>query len=196
MANQAEILLMQPRSAGQRVAVISVSGGAGVLMTDASVAEGLDVPDFSPETKKRLAGILPGFATPQNPIDLTAQIVMHKTMLREVLRIISDDTGYDGLLLFMGGLGQIAEELADALASELPRDMPCALTWQAAPEETVQQVRERGIPVYSEIRDAARSLRQGIRRRTLPARGHDPPPGASQPGTCDVLYRRACAGPA
>jgi acyl-CoA synthetase (NDP forming) len=158
MANQAAILLTQPRSPGQRVAVISVSGGAGVLMTDAAIGEGLDVPDFTAETKTRLAGILPGFATPQNPIDLTAQIVMHKTMLREVLKIISDGTGYDGLLLFMGGLSQIAEELADALVSELPRDMPCALTWQAAPEEAVQKVRERGIPVYGEIGDAARAL--------------------------------------
>ncbi|MGR3550298.1 acetate--CoA ligase family protein [Pseudooceanicola sp.] len=158
MANQADILLKQPRSAGQRVAVISVSGGAGVLMTDAAVSEGLDVPDFTDETKEKLAKILPGFATPQNPIDLTAQIVMHKTMLREVLQIISDGTGYDGLLVFMGGLSQIAEELADALVSELPRDMPCALTWQAAPEEAVQQVRDRGIPVYSEIGDAARAL--------------------------------------
>lgn len=158
MANQADILLTQPRSPGQRVAVISVSGGAGVLMTDAAIGEGLDVPDFAPETKARLAEILPGFATPQNPIDLTAQIVMHKTMLREVLKIISDGTGYDGLLLFMGGLSQIADELADALVSELPRDMPCALTWQAAPEEAVQKVRERGIPVYGEIGDAARAL--------------------------------------
>jgi len=83
---------------------------------------------------------------------------MHKTMLREVLKIISGGTGYDGLLLFMGGLSQIAEELADALVSELPRDMPCALTWQAAPEEAVQKVRGRGIPVYGEIRDAARAL--------------------------------------
>ncbi|EAQ02446.1 putative pimeloyl-CoA synthetase [Pseudooceanicola batsensis HTCC2597] len=158
MANKAEILLTQPRSAGQRVVVISVSGGAGVLMTDAAVAEGLDVPDFSPETKARLVEILPGFASPQNPIDLTAQIVMHKTMLREVLQIISDGSGFDGVLLFMGGLSQIAEELADALVSELPRDMPCALTWQAAPEETVQHVRDRGVPVYGEIGDAARAL--------------------------------------
>lgn len=158
MANQAGMLLAQPRSAGRRVAVISVSGGAGVLMTDAAVAEGLDVPEFSADTKAQLATILPGFATPQNPIDLTAQIVMHKTMLREVLKIISNSTGHDGLLLFMGGLSQIADELADALVSELPRDMPCALTWQAAPEEAVQKVRDRGIPVYAEIREAARAL--------------------------------------
>ncbi len=177
MANQAQILLTQPRSAGQRVAVISVSGGAGVLMTDAAVAEGLDVPDFTPETKARLAEILPGFATPQNPIDLTAQIVMHKTMLREVLKIISEGTGYDGLLLFMGGLSQIAEELADALVSEVPRNMPCALTWQAAPEDAVQKVRERGIPVYGEIRDAARALAGQFRL----AAGWDGPVPAEAP---------------
>ncbi|MBC7138937.1 MAG: acetate--CoA ligase family protein [Defluviimonas sp.] len=177
MANQAQILLTQPRSAGQRVAVISVSGGAGVLMTDAAVAEGLDVPDFTPETKARLAEILPGFATPQNPIDLTAQIVMHKTMLREVLKIISEGTGYDGLLLFMGGLSQIAEELADALVSELPRNMPCALTWQAAPEDAVHKVRERGIPVYGEIRDAARALAGQFRL----AAGWDGPVPAEAP---------------
>ena len=194
MANQAQILLTQPRSSGQRVAVISVSGGAGVLMTDAAVAEGLDVPDFTPETKAQLAQILPGFATPQNPVDLTAQIVMHKTMLREVLKIISDGTGYDGLLVFMGGLSQIAEELADALVSELPRHMPCALTWQAAPEEAVQKVRARGIPVYGEIRDAARALAGQFRLGAgwtgpLPAEAPPIRQGGRSGGTFAVEHR-------
>ena len=194
MANQAEILLTQPRSAGKRVAVISVSGGAGVLMTDAAVGEGLDVPDFSPEIKARLGKILPGFATPQNPVDLTAQIVMQKTMLREVLKIISDGTGYDGLLVFMGGLSQIAEELADALVSELPRGMPCAMTWQAAPEEAVQKVRERGIPVYGEIGDAARALAGQFRlgagwNSKVPAKAPPIRHGGRPDGTFAVEHR-------
>ena len=180
MSHKAEMLLTQPHSPGNNVVVISVSGGAGVLMTDAAIEAGLAVPELPAETRTALAAILPSFATPQNPIDLTAQIVMQDTMLRDILRAIRVSSAFDGLLLFVGGLSQIAKELADALVAEMPKDKPCAVVWQAAPADVVETVRRRGIPVYGEITDAvdAMALQMKLTSRwneTCPQE-HVPPP--------------------
>ena len=175
MADLARLLVTQPRRSGRNVCVVSVSGGAGVLMTDAAVAAGLNLPDFPSDAKAALRAILPAFVSPQNPVDLTAQIVMQKTLLRDTLRICGSSPSFDALLLFVGGLGQIADELADALIEELPRDKPCAVVWQAAPA-AVEQVKGRGIPVYGEIPDAVAAMASLLR---LSERWDGPPPPAA-----------------
>lgn len=63
--------------AGSRVAICTSSGGAGVWMTDACAAEGLEVPVLDDETRKLIDVHLPSYGTSQNPIDSTAQGV-HK----------------------------------------------------------------------------------------------------------------------
>ena len=174
MSHCADMLLAQPRCPGRSVVIISVSGGAGVLMTDAAIEAGFAVPDFSAETKAALARILPSFAAPQNPIDLTTQIITQPTMVREILRAISHGSSFDGVLIFVGGLAQIAEELADALVSEIPRDRPCAVVWQAVSPTAVEAVRRRGIPVYGEITDAVAAM--GAQMRLANGWEGPPPP--------------------
>ena len=59
--------------AGNRVAICTSSGGAGVWMTDACAAVGLDVPVLDDETRKAIDVHIPSYGTSQNPIDSTAQ---------------------------------------------------------------------------------------------------------------------------
>jgi len=56
---------------GRRVAVVGNSGGPGILTADACETAGLEVPELSPGTRKRLARLLPGAAL-ANPVDLLA----------------------------------------------------------------------------------------------------------------------------
>lgn len=63
--------------AGDRVAICTSSGGAGVWMTDACAEAGLDVPVLDDETRSAIDVHLPSYGTSQNPIDSTAQGV-HK----------------------------------------------------------------------------------------------------------------------
>ncbi len=58
---------------GRRVAVVTISGGPGVLAADAAEAAGLELPEPGPETRERLAGLVPPFAALANPVDLTPQ---------------------------------------------------------------------------------------------------------------------------
>src|SRR5262249_31129777 len=62
----------QPLPRGRRVAVLTNTGGPGILATDACASAGLSIPEFSEETRARLAKILPTAAATTNPVDMVA----------------------------------------------------------------------------------------------------------------------------
>jgi len=62
---------LQPPAPGDRVAVLTVGGGSGVMATDALVDLGLKVPKLSDETISRLRRVILPIASPYNPVDLT-----------------------------------------------------------------------------------------------------------------------------
>src|SRR5262249_51805922 len=64
----------QPLPAGNRVAILSNAGGAGVLAAGACVHNGLIVSPLAVVTKEKLAALLPAQATLDNPVDTTAGI--------------------------------------------------------------------------------------------------------------------------
>lgn len=71
----ATALGMQPPAAGDRVAVLTVGGGSGVMATDALADLGLRVPRLSDDTVAKLRKVLLPFASPYNPVDVTGSAV-------------------------------------------------------------------------------------------------------------------------
>ncbi|GAA5152278.1 MULTISPECIES: bifunctional GNAT family N-acetyltransferase/acetate--CoA ligase family protein [Amycolatopsis] len=67
-------LSWQSFPAGNRVAVLSNAGGAGVLAADACVRHGLVLPGIRPETADTLRALLPAQASLADPIDTTAAV--------------------------------------------------------------------------------------------------------------------------
>ena len=56
---------------GNRMLVVTSSGGCGILATDAAEHVGIDVAPLSEETKQRLKEVLPETCVVSNPLDLT-----------------------------------------------------------------------------------------------------------------------------
>jgi acetyltransferase len=71
MLDVARALDAQPPPAGNRVAVITNSGGTGVELADLLNEEGLAVPELTTGLQERIRALLPRFASPANPIDIT-----------------------------------------------------------------------------------------------------------------------------
>lgn len=84
---------------GRRLGVVTPSGGASEIIADRAEQEGLELPEYAPETVKRLQEILPEFATPQNPLDVTGYVVVDRTLLGRALEVVADDPGIDAVLL-------------------------------------------------------------------------------------------------
>ena len=121
---------------GNRVAIITISGGAGILMTDEAIARGLAVQPLSPETVDRLRPLVPGFAALGNPIDLTAAIFDDTDLCRKALELIIDDPLVDAVTMANAGLqGEIATKVAREIVNvALRSDKPIMLGWSARRE--------------------------------------------------------------
>ncbi|HMB89143.1 MAG TPA: CoA-binding protein, partial [Methylomirabilota bacterium] len=95
-ADPAELLalpqaFLRYRDAGARVAILSNSGGLGVLSVDLCVDLGLVPAEFTPETTAVLRAALPDFAAAANPVDLTAQMLTDPGMIARVLPALEAD---------------------------------------------------------------------------------------------------------
>ena len=71
MMDVARALDAQPPPAGRRVAVITNSGGTGVELADLLADEGLEIPELSATLQNELRSMLPPYASPRNPVDIT-----------------------------------------------------------------------------------------------------------------------------
>jgi acyl-CoA synthetase (NDP forming) len=74
--------------AGNRVAILSNSGGLGVIMSDTCAELGLEPPELSAPVQDALRAFLPAFGATGNPVDVTAQILGDVTLLPRSLDVL------------------------------------------------------------------------------------------------------------
>jgi acyl-CoA synthetase (NDP forming) len=85
--------------AGNTLGVITVSGGAGVLISDVAESLGLAMPEMPAATQKRLRDLVP-FCAPRNPVDATAQVSNDVTLVKTFTESMVRDGGYSSVLGF------------------------------------------------------------------------------------------------
>lgn len=85
--------------AGNRLGVVTPSGGASEIIADRAQDEGLALPAWTDATAQRLRELVPGFATVANPLDVTGYVVVDRTLLGSALEIAASDPGVDAVLL-------------------------------------------------------------------------------------------------
>jgi len=97
--------------------VLTVSGGAGVLMSDAAEDRSVDMPEMPKATQERLQDVLP-FASFRNPVDCTAHIVNDTSLLLSCLEAMTTEADYTSIIAFFA---QVAgtESFGKLLYSEL-----------------------------------------------------------------------------
>ena len=84
---------------GNRLGVVTPSGGASEIIADRADDEGLALPPFAPATTAALKAMLPAFADVANPLDVTGYVVVDRTLLGRALEIVVADPGLDMVLL-------------------------------------------------------------------------------------------------
>src|ERR1700729_3085839 len=92
----AALLACQPLPAGNRVAIVSNTGGAGVLAADACGDNDLQVVQLASGTRRRLRRLLPAGAEVAGPVDATAAVTADS--FRECLEAAAADDGVDAVL--------------------------------------------------------------------------------------------------
>jgi acyl-CoA synthetase (NDP forming) len=159
--------------AGNRVGVVSYSGGNAVWMADACDDLGLELPTLSPRIQERLGAALPSFAATANPVDISGA---SKTTPADVLAIVADDPDVDALVLIA------TYNRADAVRSDQPSlerlragTKPVLLYSYTEPSPEARPLLEEiGIPAFTSTARCARALQALVtagRHRPEPSLG-------------------------
>jgi acetate---CoA ligase (ADP-forming) len=79
--------------------VITVSGGAGVLISDVAEGLGLAMPEMPPEAQQKLRALVP-YCAPRNPVDATAQVSNNVELVKTFMDSMVRDGGYASVMGF------------------------------------------------------------------------------------------------
>lgn len=98
LGHAASILLPDRLPRGARLAVVTASGGFGVLLADAAQAVGLSLPELNEATQRTILDLVP-FASARNPVDATAQMSSRPDLLQKILSAVVADDRCDAVVL-------------------------------------------------------------------------------------------------
>src|SRR4051812_35878415 len=88
---------------GNRVGVVTASGGACDIIADRSTDEGVEIVEFADTTTAKLKAVLPPFAAAHNPLDVTGVVLAERGSAQSALgdvalEAVVDDPGIDFVL--------------------------------------------------------------------------------------------------
>ncbi len=133
--------------------VITISGGAGVLISDAAEALGLPMPEMPPDAQARLKAMVP-FAAPRNPVDCTAQAFNDMSLIGRFTDSMIEDGGYASVLGFftqVGGADSIAPRLREQMKASKARHPDRLFVLSVvAPPERIREYEADGFTVFED----------------------------------------------
>jgi acyl-CoA synthetase (NDP forming)/GNAT superfamily N-acetyltransferase len=172
MFDLAALLTGQPSPHGDRVAIVTNSGGLGVQCADACDAAGLALATLDTRVQRALITELPLGSTVEGTIDVTAE-ASGTDYGRAVAAAVADPAVDAVIALFARPLGTRAEDVAEALEQAAARsDVPVLGVFVGA----MDLGRSTAVPRFAAPEEAVRALAHAVadaRRRAEPP---DPPP--------------------
>ncbi len=96
----AAVLTTSPLPKGDRVGVVTVSGGAGIWGADTVSMQGLQVPELPAPMQAEIKKLLPSYGAARNPIDVTAQGV-NSGGLQKSIELLDQSSDIDAILVVL-----------------------------------------------------------------------------------------------
>lgn len=155
-----------PRS--RRTAVVTNSGGPGILAADALERVAVELPDLAPETVARLKPLFPEEASLRNPLDMIASAT--PPGYRAALDALLCDPNVDSALaIFVPPLGikqaDVAEAIASVAGAHPDKPVLAVLMGREGLPQGKAELHEVGVPAYIFPESAARALSALCRQR-------------------------------
>ncbi|WP_290371837.1 acetate--CoA ligase [uncultured Parasutterella sp.] len=95
--NTAKVFSHCPIPKGDRVAIVTNSGGPGIMATDTVVECGMQMAELSEATKEKLRSFLPAAASVKNPVDMIASAPLDH--YQQTLETVLSDDGVDMVIV-------------------------------------------------------------------------------------------------
>ncbi|MGI5490116.1 acetate--CoA ligase family protein [Microtetraspora malaysiensis] len=170
------------RAGGDRVIVMTSSGGAGVLLADEAGQAGLTVPELPKDEQAALAADMPVpfYGSTANPVDTTAQTTAMPDAYRKVLDAVAASPSADMLAaVTWAGPGPANDAIVEMYRTTTKPVAILSTAWSA-------QFQQAGVPTFTDPRRAMVAL-AGLARQS--ARGPLPPNPAAFTTDADRVRR-------
>lgn len=158
--DMAEVLGKQPRPRGPKLAVVTNAGGAGVLATDALLANGGELAQLSTETREALNKFLPEAWSHNNPVDTLGD--SSPEIYTRALELVAADSSCDAVLSILAPQGLTEPEKAAGLVSNAAKTItkPFLACWMGGSRMQLASnvLNEARIPTFEYPDAAARSF--------------------------------------
>ena len=159
-------LSLQSFPKGNRVAIITATGGAGVMLIDAAAEAGLVAAAFTPLTRNQLGTISPRLAN--NPVDVGPLMSLRDapfTIYEEVVPLVLSDPNVDCMTIVCH-FGQPIVKVLTGLAPQISKtgkpvtvfgygiDLPDM-------QKSAREIEALGLPAYLDLETAVKALAVG-----------------------------------
>lgn len=148
---EASYLFSRPLSAsgGTRLALLTNSGGVGVLCTDLLKSLGLELATLTTGTKANIQQEMRAFGSSDNPVDIATLAITDMPAVEKILESICDDPGVDIVVLILAFTHANADPLCQTVIQlAKTRNKPIIACWLSSDAAARNTLEENGIPVF------------------------------------------------
>ena len=167
-------LALLPKPKGNRVLIITSSGGSGIISTDYSELLGLKVTSLASETAEELRKVLPSYCIVRNPLDLTGDATAERYSV--TLERVIKDPNVDIVLTIFGDPIPNANNVVEKYYNKGKTIVPVYLGGGDVEEKEKALMHSKGIPVFPTPERGVKVVRalyeytlhiEKVRRRSL-----------------------------
>ena len=118
---------------GNRVGILTSTGGGGIIMADYYTKLGLSVPEPSQKTKKLVSKEISSFGQIANPFDLTGQLFNDPEMFGRCMKLFAEDCNFDVIQVNVSMVaGEASEKRGLQIIEAAKGTSKPVVTWWAA----------------------------------------------------------------
>ena len=156
LADLAYLHSLGDKIGGDNCAILSISGAAGAILSDALALAGGAVPTLPQDVQQGLSAQIPGHSMVSNPIDMTGNIVNSNEFISECIRLALSPDEIDLLLLYTPGsfLTNALDQVEKAAAAS-SKAIVVVDTFAMADRE---RLAKHGIGYFDDFDRAARAI--------------------------------------
>ena len=148
---------------GNRVGILTSTGGGGIIMADYYTKSGLTVPELSQKTKELASKEISSFGQVANPFDLTGQLFSDPEMFKRCMKLFIEEDNFDIIQVNASMVaGQSSETRALQILESGRGSSKPIVTWWAAgslSEPGIQILSDSEIALFRSPERCARAVK-------------------------------------
>ncbi len=187
MADLAMLSRYRERTAGTRVAIVTISGALGAILADKFIGAGLQVPTLPEPLQAELRAGIPDYGMVTNPVDCTGNVVNDASFVSTIATALARTDAVDVVVVY--AMSALLDRMAEPLIEVCRQHRRLFVVIDTGLSVKRQLLAEHGIPVFGDLGRAVAALapfcqwhaRQPEARRWAALRAQPLPPAEAAP---------------